>query len=360
MKMNYLLKQFLETFCNDWGINAMSYKIRYVNALISEFGEYDVKDITALMLDDFFIQLSKKNAKATILKYKTILRQTLNLAVRYGYIKSNPIEYTLYPRKENSSEVKILTQEQILDVINTVTSRELKYKVLTMLYVATAARRNEILGLKWKKIDFNKGILVNDETIVFDRASKSVIRKPLKNKSICTYKLCHALLTSLMVLRNENFIKFGKADDEDYIFLNNEGELLRPSSITTFYKRLSENKPYKITPHIFRHSVASYLVKNGTSIPEVSAFLGHKDTSVTMKVYVHMKQFPADVDIADKLSSYFLADDSLTKNKNKQEACTLLLSKLKNDDNTSEGIRQNEEKLNELKKIIEDIYKLIK
>jgi site-specific recombinase XerD len=43
----------------------------------------------------------------------------------------------------------------------------------------------------------------------------------------------------------------------------------------------------RLTPHGLRHSFASQLLDRGTPIAEVSKILGHKDSSVTLKVYTH-------------------------------------------------------------------------
>ncbi|WP_416316347.1 tyrosine-type recombinase/integrase [Weissella cibaria] len=42
-----------------------------------------------------------------------------------------------------------------------------------------------------------------------------------------------------------------------------------------------------ITPHGLRHSHASHLISAGVSLEYVSERLGHKNVSITQKIYVH-------------------------------------------------------------------------
>ncbi len=43
----------------------------------------------------------------------------------------------------------------------------------------------------------------------------------------------------------------------------------------------------RLTPHGLRHTFASLLLADGIPVPEVSTYLGHKDCSVTLKIYAH-------------------------------------------------------------------------
>ena len=40
-----------------------------------------------------------------------------------------------------------------------------------------------------------------------------------------------------------------------------------------------------VSPHVFRHSGAVWMIEGGISLPEVSQYLGHGDLKTTEKIY---------------------------------------------------------------------------
>lgn len=64
---------------------------------------------------------------------------------------------------------------------------------------------------------------------------------------------------------------------------------MRPGVITGWLSEFStcHNLPH-ITPHAFRHTVASVLLANGTDIVTVSKQLGHASVNTTESFYSHI------------------------------------------------------------------------
>ena len=87
---------------------------------------------------------------------------------------------------------------------------------------------------------------------------------------------------------------------DDYVCVNQLGELLKPSYVTAHFPILLEQLGMrKIRFHDLRHTFASIQLKNEVPLINVSNFLGHSDTSTTSKIYAHLdrssKQLSADV-----------------------------------------------------------------
>ena len=77
--------------------------------------------------------------------------------------------------------------------------------------------------------------------------------------------------------------------DEGAFFLNRDMRPLSDQSVRQIIKRyqklasLSED----ITPHMFRHTIATLLLENGVDIRNIQVLLGHSSLSVT-ETYTHV------------------------------------------------------------------------
>ena len=74
------------------------------------------------------------------------------------------------------------------------------------------------------------------------------------------------------------------------------GYLKRPSYDSTgwFNRAVERSQVQAITPHDLRHTCASLAVSSGANVLAVSRMLGHKDPSVTLRIYADL--FDSDLD----------------------------------------------------------------
>jgi integrase len=74
------------------------------------------------------------------------------------------------------------------------------------------------------------------------------------------------------------------------------GYLKRPSYDSTawFNRAVERAQVQTITPHDLRHTCASLAVSSGANVLAVSRMLGHKDPSVTLRIYADL--FESDLD----------------------------------------------------------------
>ena len=76
---------------------------------------------------------------------------------------------------------------------------------------------------------------------------------------------------------------------EDTLFLNRRGKSLSRQMIFMILKDLAIkiNLNKKISPHTFRHSFATHLLKNGADLRAIQQMLGHESITTT-EIYTHL------------------------------------------------------------------------
>lgn len=76
---------------------------------------------------------------------------------------------------------------------------------------------------------------------------------------------------------------------EDVLFLNQHGRQLSRQMVFILVRQLAVKAGIrkKISPHTFRHSFATHLVKNGADLRAVQELLGHVSITTT-EIYTHL------------------------------------------------------------------------
>ena len=92
-----------------------------------------------------------------------------------------------------------------------------------------------------------------------------------------------ALLNKYYVEYKEEISKSG------YFFVNNCGNRYTEQSVRLMIRKYTEAAGIrrKITPHMFRHSFATFLIEEGVDISCVQQILGHSSIQTT-QIYIHV------------------------------------------------------------------------
>lgn len=133
------------------------------------------------------------------------------------------------------------------------------------LMFATGLRVGEISDLLYDNVDISSGTI----RIIGKGDKERLI--PLCNKEALT------AIKAYLKIRNSNFIPSG------WFFLTRSGEKLQEQNIRLItHKYTSEaGISMNVTPHMFRHSFATYLLEQGVDIRYIQALLGHSNITTT-------------------------------------------------------------------------------
>lgn len=202
--------------------------------------------------------------------YQRMLACALRLLYGKVFRSKWDVEDVVYPRKERVLPI-VLSRDEVAAIIRS--TPNLKAECLLALMYSCGLRVGEVLRLRWKDIDRDRGL-------IWIRRSKG-----FKDRSIPISKKMLAMLEKY----------FHKYRPPEYIFEGQNGGQYSSSSVNQTIRsvclRLRINK--KVTAHTFRHSFATHLMESGTNLRIIQTLLGHK-SSKTTEIYTHVSEFRPD------------------------------------------------------------------
>jgi integrase len=259
--------------------------------IVAELGQLKVHGVDVEAIERAAAKWQERVSPKTANKILTTLTAVLDLAKRYKLIKENPAREAerlkLATADEDSDEVtpdKVYNKGELKKLIEA-TEPGSRDRLFVMVPALLGLRIGEVLALTWPAIDLKAGKL----RVILNLADSAKGEEPLfqapKTKSSRrTLSVPQELIHELKVwkLRCPH-------SERDLVFATEEGKPFHRKSASKILNRAIEKAELekRLTPHGLRHSFASLLLADGRPAPEVAAYLGHKDCSVTLKVYAH-------------------------------------------------------------------------
>lgn len=281
-------------------------------------GHIKLKDLRVDNLNDLYTYLLKneKNkltgkplSPKTVLEHHRLISTVLEQAVKESLIPFNPASRADLP-KITRKEVNYFQPEQVHAISCALDNEPIKWKMLVHLFLITGARRGEILGLKWDKIDFDNNqlyicnnVLYSPDIGIYESTPKTDTSKRYVSLPTETMQLLKKYKTWQLSER----LRLGAYyEDNNFVFTQDNGKPMHPDSVTDYLNKFSKkyNLPH-INPHAFRHTMASMLYYNGVDSVSISKRLGHAQVSTTANIYAHVME-SADKKNAEILSDIFL------------------------------------------------------
>ena len=246
--IGYLLKRYCDehgprTRCHD----TIKFHLKALNPF---FGNLLPKHVSNKLL------LEYANS-CTHLKPGSILRQLRTLKAALHYAEGNrwiePLPKFIMPLPAPPPRDIWLTREQVALLIEKAKSPHLK--LFTILAVSTAARSGAILGLTWQQVDMEKRII--DFGRGFGNKRRAIV--PINEV------LFEELKKAKELAQTDNVIEFnGK----------------KIACIRISFTRLCRENGIKASPHVLRHTAATWLVMDGVPLSEVARLLGNSEAMV--------------------------------------------------------------------------------
>ncbi len=184
-----------------------------------------------------------------------------------------------------------ITAEQSARLLDAIKHRRLYWPCLVAL--STGMRRGEILALRWKNLDLNRGVVRVVESL--EETKKLGLRfkstKTEKGHAITLPKFAVSELRRLRKEQAEELLALGiKQAGETLVICRADGAPLAPNTLTQKFaltvRRIKDLPPVRF--HDLRHSHATQLLLAGVHPKVCQERLGHASISTTLDLYSHV------------------------------------------------------------------------
>ncbi|MEM1395644.1 MAG: tyrosine-type recombinase/integrase, partial [Cyanobacteria bacterium P01_H01_bin.150] len=208
------------------------------------------------------------------------IKSLFSFAKELGVISSNLGILVKSPKAKISLAERILTEEEVQNLINHATNPRDK-AIIRLLYYA-GLRVSELCALKWRDLKPRKD--GGGQITVFGKGDKT-----------------RTVLVGKGIWRSVNDLK-DYASKNDPVFVSREGGHLHRSMVFLIVKNAAKRAKIEgnVSPHWLRHSHASHSLDRGAPIHLLQKTLGHSSVAIT-EMYLHAK--PTDS------SGLYLPDD---------------------------------------------------
>lgn len=221
-------------------------------------------------------------------KQKTVKRKIASVKAFYNYLEEeelitdSPFRKVKVKFKEKATLPRIIPREEIECIINYIYScvdstdnSTYKYRLRDVavieVFFATGARVYEISNIRTDCVNLNSGLI-------------KIMGKGGKERYVQIANTEVLEILRKYYYENEKVIK-----DSGYFFINNRGNRYTEQSIRLMLKKYTKEAGIdrNITPHMFRHSFATYLIEEGVDVSCVQRILGHSSIKTT-QIYIHI------------------------------------------------------------------------
>lgn len=240
---------------------------------------------------------------------RAALRRALNVAIRRGELHRNPAALA-EPVKVTDREVALMPPEEAQAILGAF--REHPLEPIVALALWTGLRQAEILGLRWRDIDFERRTVTVAGSL--QRLTGEWRMQPPKTRrsarTVVTPEPLLPILKAERTRQDAQRARIGAAWSEaipDLVFTTSIGTPLTGTTVTNRFQWTLRSKGLPVRRfHDLRHGCATLLLASGVDLKTVSAILGHSTIAITANTYAGVLH-SLHADAADRLARLLAA-----------------------------------------------------
>lgn len=258
-------------------VEAYMKDIAQFSDFIADLGLEPIFSVQVQHIRLWVVQLVEQNIRPSSIHRKI---SSLNTFFKYcqkkGLMSTNPAKGVQMPKVPQRLP-KYVEQGQMGELLDKMESEsadfsEWRDRLVVELLYHTGMRRQELVGLTWKDVNFSL-----KQIKVLGKGGKERI-VPISDE------MCDMLQTYFKICKNQ----FEAFESEGQVILSGKGEKAYPEMIYRIVRRKLNQVDVKTqkSPHVLRHSFATHMSNQGAPLNDVKELLGHASLAST-QVYTH-------------------------------------------------------------------------
>lgn len=239
--------------------------------------------------------ISTGESKTTINGRIEKIKELLRWGYKNDYVRDISYLDKLDKLKEERTraeklEDKFLESEDAIKLVRHIRNR--KWRNFTEFLLLSGLRYGEAAALLRSDLDFSARVI--HVTKNYDHKNKIVTtpKSASSNRDVFMqmelYALCKRLVAESM---SDTVVSISKSN----LLFSYHGKMLEHEAYYAYLKKASLRiLGREITPHVLRHTHASLMMEHGMSVEAITRRLGHTDSQLTRRIYLHVTKRMSD------------------------------------------------------------------
>ncbi len=300
--VEYWQKQHAEVN-NEEKTNERDYEI-LEKRILPALGHLRLSDLTAPVIQQFLNSLKAPGMRLdgkpgrlsdrSIEMHYSIIHKLLNKAVKWEVLDKNRCDNVEVPRPKYK-KVDVFDEPdmaEFLSLVDNLSGREYKYRVITHLAFSLGLRREEIFGLTWRQIDFKSAVVEVSQALSYIVGKPLYVKGTKNESSHRTLGLTEEMIALLQAQQADQKAAFAKANLawSDSCFVFTQRKSTKPLHLNSYNSWLTKFLAISGLPHSsihrLRHAFGTYQLAEGTDLGTVKDVMGHVDLRTT-SIYIN-------------------------------------------------------------------------
>jgi integrase len=266
------------------------------NHLVPFFGDKDLARITPDDIERYIVVKRETLAIKTIRNHLNLTHAIFELGLRKGWCNRNPVKMADRPViRTTETRIRFLDQRELEQLLASEFPPDPFGMVERILYLTaamTGLRQGELLGLRWRDLDFKAR-----RVRVVAPYVRGEFGDPKSAGSARSVPLAARVADELLLWRWGSMYNH----DDDLVFAHPHTGLPldRSKLVRRFREALERAGVRRVTFHELRHTFGTRMAAAGVPMRTIQHWMGHADAKTT-QIYAHYQPSDQEADVIDQ------------------------------------------------------------